>query len=280
MYNKLKMYIALLLSTLFSSALSWDPSCVVFQTSTTGSAYFNFQHKTTVNATNDTTSFTKYQRNNDVYFQLTQYTDDKYGHYVSFSDYNQTRVFNNNTLKSIIYSGVYCSSPSYKPKDLNKLWVKTYSGSNPLSMDANETTKYFTASVTLKCDSPYCYLYEFDTQQYVDCTNSIYFPSVVGIKANFSVSPLPSHYEYSSSCQYQYTFTNQTTSCTYPSLNGYGYAYSALNTTLHSIAFNSKPLRIKSLLRLNYLKTASGSLDTQGHYYSVCGEECSLLPDA
>jgi hypothetical protein len=274
------MYIALLLSTLFSSALSWDPSCLVYKTSTTGTAYFNFQHKTTVNGSDGTQSYTKYQRNNDLYFQLVQYGNDQYGHYVSFNDYNQTRVFTNDTLKSIMYSGVYCSSSSYKPKELSKLWVKNYTGSYPLSLDTNETTKFFTSSVTLKCQSPYCYSYDFETQQYVDCTDTVYFPSVVGIKANFSLSPLPSSYAYNSACQYQYTYTNQTASCTSPSVYGYGYEYTTLNTTLLSVAFNSKPYRVKSLLRMNYFKTASGSIDANGQYYSVCGEECTLLPVA
>lgn len=272
------MYIVLLLSILFQSALSFDPSCLVYQTSNTGNAYFNFQHKTTVYSVNDTQSYAKIQRNNDLYFQLTQYTNNKYGHYVSFSYNNQTRVFNNNTLKSVVYSGVYCSSSSYKPKDLDKLWVKNFTGSLPLSMDVNETTKHFVASVTLKCQDTYCTAYDFDTQEYNDCFSS--FPSTIGIKAHFTVSPSPSTYSYNSACQYQYTYTNQTTSCTYPYSYGYGYQYTDLNTTLYNVSSNTKPYNIKTLLRMNYLKTASGSINTNGQYYSVCGEECSLLPIA
>mgnify|MGYP000128346238 CR=1 FL=1 len=273
------MYTVFLLSILFQSVLSVDPSCVVYQTSTSGTAYFNFQHKTTVYAPNDTQSYAKIQRNNDLYFQLTQYTNNKYGHYVSFSYNNQTRVFKNDTLKSVVYSGVYCSSSSYKPKDIDKLWVKNFTGSTPLSMDVNETTKYFIASVTLKCQSTYCTFYDFETQEYVDCSTNL-FPATIGIKANFSVSPSPSTYQYNSACQYQYTYTNQTTSCTYPSLYGYGYQYTDLNTTLYSVASNTKPDNVKTLLRMSYFKTASGSIYTNNQYYSVCGEECTLLPVA
>jgi hypothetical protein len=258
--------------------MSLDPSCLVFTTSSTGTAYFNFQHKTTIKTGNDT--FAKLQRNNDLYFQITQYSNDKFGHFVSFNEYNRTRVFKNDTLTSIVYSSLYCASSSFRPKELSKLWVKNFTGESPLVMEENETVKFFTASVTLKCQSMYCNSYNFDTQQYTDCTNTTNFPTSVGIKANFSVAPIPSSYEYNSDCTNSYTYTNDTTSCTHHYASGYGYGYRSLNTTLHNIAFNSKPDRVTSLLRMNYLQSSSGSINNNVQYYSVCGEECYLLPIA
>jgi hypothetical protein len=272
------MYIAILLSVLLPSAMSIDPSCFVQQTSSTGDAVFSFQHKTTKG--NVSENYSKIQRSNDVHFQLVKYSNDKYGHYVSFSDSNQTRFFNNGTLKSLVYSNVYCVSSSYKPKDLSKLWVKSFTGVEPLSLEANETSKNFTASVTLKCQDAYCFTYDFETQQYSDCYNTTAFPSVVGIKANFSLSPTTSSYAYDSACFYAYSYTNNTASCTYPYVNGYGYSYNTLNATLHGIQFNSKPNKVKSLLRPNYLKSSSGSANANSQYFSVCGEECQLLPIA
>ncbi len=272
------MYIAFFLTVLLPSVMSLDPSCLVFSTSSTGSAYFGFQHKTTFNKGSD--NYAKHQRSNDLYFQITQYSNDKYGHYVSFNEYNQTRYFKNDTLTSIVYSSVYCASSSYKPKELSRLWVKSFTGEGPLVMGENETAKFFTASVTLKCQSLYCNSYNFETEEYTDCTDTTYFPSTVGVKANFSVSPLPSSVDYNSACQYTYTYTNDTTSCTQPYASGYEYGYRALNNTLYSVAFNSKPIRVKSLLRMNYLKSSSASINNNVQYYSVCGEECYLLPIA
>lgn len=272
------MYIAILLSVLLPSAMSVDPSCFIQQTSSTGNAYFNFQHKTTKGNLSD--NYSKIERSNDVYFQLIKYSNDKYGHYVSFSDNNQTRFYNNGTLKAIVYSSVYCVSSSYKPKDLSKLWVKSFTGVDPLSLEANETSKSFIASVTLKCYDASCFNYNFETQEYSDCYDTTVVPSVVGIKANFSLSPTKESYAYDSACFYAYSYTNDTASCTYPYVNGYGYSYNMLNVTLHSIQFNSKPYKVKSLLRLNYLKSSSGSSNANSQYFSVCGEECHLLPIA
>lgn len=276
--KKNNMYIAFFLTVLLPSVMSLDPSCLVFTTTSTGTVNFNFQHKTTINTGTDT--FTKIQRNNDLYFQIVKYSNDKYGHYVSFNDYNQTRFFRNNTVTSIVYSGVYCASPSYRPKELSQLWVKNFTGEEPLVMSDNENVKFFTASVTLKCQGVYCNSYNFETQQYTDCTDTTYFPTTVGIKANFSVAPLPSSSTYDSTCSYSYTYTNDTTSCTQPYAYGYGYDYRALNTTLHNVAFNSKPYRVKSLLRMNYLQSSYGTINNNTQYYSVCGEECYLLPIA
>lgn len=274
--NKNKMYIALILAVLFPYVVCQDPSCVVQRTMTTGSVSFSFQHKTT--KYNTSVDYDKFQRSNDVYFQLVHYDNDKYGHYVAFSENNQTRSFRNNSLTQIEWSGVYCVSQSYKPKELSKLWVKNYTGEHPLEMTDNETTKNFTASATLKCQSTYCYVYNLETNFYDNCAEPKSFGSSIGIKANFSITPTPQGYEYVSACYRAFTYTNETTSCTSPSLDAYAYNNIYLNVTLNDVASATYPTKVKNLVRKNYLKSSDGSFYADSQYYSVCGEECTVLP--
>lgn len=107
---------------------------------------------------------------------------------MSFSEYNQTRYFINNTLTRYAYSGVFCESSSYKPKEFNKLWVKSFTGSNPFTLGVNETSKNYTASVTLKCYSSYCQLYDFLDNLWSDCSNTSPKHDSIGIKASFTIT--------------------------------------------------------------------------------------------
>lgn len=253
-----------------------DDSCIFSQSSVRAYTSFDFAHKTTVNTSD--TEFVKYARNNNVFFQLIAYDNNKFGHSVSFSEYNQTRYFTNNTLSQYAYSGVYCVSSSYRPKELNQLWVKSFTGASPFSLDANETSKNFTASVTLKCYSPYCQVYNFVTNEYTDCSSSTPNHASIGIKATFTITPLYKDYEYTNLCFSEYTSSNGTYSCSQPYLSGYSYSNTNLNVTLVSIASNTKPNKLKTLLRNNYLVGSYASLNSYSQLYSICGEECQVVP--
>ena len=253
-----------------------DSSCIVSQSNVRAYTSFDFAHKTTIN-TSETQSV-KFARNNNVFFQLIAYDNNKFGHYVSFSEYNQTRYLNNNTLVQYAYSGLFCESSSYKPKELNKLWVKSFTGSSPMTLDVNETSKNLSASVTLKCYSAYCQSYDFVSNEYSDCTSSSPKHSSIGIKAMFTITPLHQDFEYNSICFSQYTTNNGTHSCSQPNLSGYEYSNTNLNVSLVSIASNTVPLKLKTLLRSNYLKGSYGSFNSYSQLYSLCGEDCQALP--
>lgn len=253
-----------------------DTSCIVSQSNVRTYTSFDFAHKTTIN-TSDTETV-KYARNNNLFFQLIAYDNGKFGHYVSFSEYNQTRYFINNTLTRYAYSGVFCESSSYKPKEFNKLWVKSFTGSNPFTLGVNETSKNYTASVTLKCYSSYCQLYDFLDNLWSDCSNTSPKHDSIGIKASFTITPLYQDYEYTNMCFSQYTTSNGTYSCSQPQLSGSNYSNTNLNVTLVSIASNTKPDKLKTLLRNNYLKGSYASVNTYSQLYSLCDEECQALP--
>lgn len=251
-----------------------DNSCIVSQSNMRAYTSFDFAHKTTINTTD--TDTIKYARNNNVFFQLIAYDNNKFGHYVSFSEYNQTNHYSNNTLMHYSYSGVFCESSSYKPKELNRLWVKSFTGSNPFSFDVNETSKNFTASVTLKCYSAYCQTYSFITNEWSECSSPKH--EFFGLKATFTITPLHQDYEYTNLCFSQYTTNNGTHSCSQPNLSGYEYSNTNLNVTLVSIASSTKPQKLKTLLRNNYLKGSYASVNTYSQLYSLCDEECQALP--
>lgn len=252
-----------------------DPSCIVSQSSVRAYLGFDFRHKTTVNTS--ATETVKYARHNNMFFQLVAYENDKYGHHVSFSEDNQTRYFNNNTLVRYVYSGFYCQSSSYQPKELNRLWLKSFTGSTPFSLEANETSKNLTASVTLKCNTPYCTVYDLLTNEYTDCSDSSPNHDSIGIKASLVVTPLYQDYAYSNLCFSQYTASNGTYACTYPYLSGYENTNTNLNVSLVNVASNTKPNKQKTLLRANYLKDSYATLNTFAQLYSVCSEDCQAL---
>ena len=253
-----------------------DTSCIVSQSNVRSYTSFDFAHKTTINTTDTDTM--KYARNNNLLFQLIAYDNNKFGHYVSFSEYNQTNHYSNNTLMQYSYSGLYCESSSYKPKELNRLWVKSFTGSSPFALGVNETSKNITASVTLKCYSAYCQTYSFITNEWSDCTSSSPKHNAIGIKATFTITPIHQDFKYSSLCFSQYTTTNGTHSCSQPNLSGYEYSNTNLNVTLVSIASNTNPIKLKNILRSNYLKGSYGSFNSYSQLYSLCGEECQALP--
>lgn len=253
-----------------------DASCIVSQSVQRAYTSFDFARKTTVNTSE--TEAVKYARNNNVFFQLIAYDNNKFGHYVSFNEYNETSYFSNSTLTQYVYSGVYCESASYKPKELSKLWVKSFTGSSPFSLDVNETSKNFTASVTLKCYTSYCQVYNFVNNEYSDCSSLTPQHTFIGIKAEFTISPLYNDYEYNSLCFSQYTTSNGTYSCSQPQVSGYGYSNTNLNATLVSISSNTKPTKVKTLLRTNALRSTYASLSAYSQLYSLCGEDCQALP--
>jgi hypothetical protein len=252
-----------------------DPACIVSQSNARAYMSFDFAHKTTRNTS--ATESVKYSRNNNMFFQLVAYDNNKFGHFVSFSEYNQSRIYTNDTLTKYVYSSVYCQSSSYKPKELNKLWVTSFSGSHPFTLEANETSKNLTASVTLKCDTPYCTIYDLVANEYSDCSSTEPKHTSIGIKAAFVVTPLYQDYAYSNLCFSQYTSSNGTYSCSYPYLSGYEYTNTNLNTTLVAVQSNTKPNKVKTLLRMNYLKGGYSSFNTFSQLYSVCGEDCQAL---
>jgi hypothetical protein len=253
-----------------------DSSCIVSQSNVRAYTSFDFAHKTTVNTSE--TETVKYARSNNLFFQLIAYDNNKFGHYVSFAEYNQTRYLSNKTQVQYAYSGLFCESPSYKPKELNKLWVKSFTGSSPFSLEVNETSKNFTASVTLKCYSSYCQVYNFVDGLWSDCTNSSPKHDSIGIKATFTITPIYQDYAYTNLCFSQYTRSNGTHSCSQPNLSGYEYNNTNLNITLVSITSSTNPIKLKNILRSNYLKNTYGSFNSYSQLYSLCGEECQALP--
>lgn len=254
-----------------SSVFAIDPSCVVHQKSQRMSANFDFQQKTSWNLTSYHRA--KRQRYNSVNIQLIGYSDNKYGHYVSFSENNQTNYYVNDTLVSTVYSGVFCVSPSYQPKELMRTWVKSYHGKTPFEVNTS-----YVGSVTLKCGGVYCSEYNVLDNTYVECQGNVSFPSNIGIKVNLTFKPQKMEYSYSSDCSFEYTSMNGTHSCEQHSISKNSYTTRYLNTTLDAIAYNMKPTKVRTILHLRHLKQASGYLDNSTQHYSVCQEKCMVLP--
>jgi hypothetical protein len=253
-----------------------NSSCIVSQSNMNAYTSFDFAHKTTIN-TSETESV-KYARKNTLVLQLIAYDNNKFGHYASFFEYNQTNYFSNNALTQYIYSGLFCESKSYKPKQLDNLWVKSFTGSSPFTLDVNETSKNLTASLTLKCYSAYCQTYSFPDYLWSDCTNSSPTHDSIGFKATFTITPQQQNYDYTSLCFSQYTTSNGTHSCSQPYLSGYEYSNTYLNVTLVSITSSTNPIKLKNIIRSNYLKSTYGSFNSYSQLYSLCGEECQTLP--
>lgn len=257
-------------------AYGLDESCLVHSVSQRGYTGLDFQRKYTNNVSD--VLVTKHKRDTSVYLQVVAYEDNKYGHYVSYSDNNQTRTYVNGSYESVTYESVYCVSSSFKPKELSQTWVKNFTGPSVFGELNTSESRTFLGSVTMKCYTPSCYTYNLSSGYYDVCgdVNSV---DTISIKINFTVTPLNVGYSYDSFCMSDYTYRNGTHACEYPSLNAYSYSSTTLNATLNGIISNTKPVKVKTILHPRHLVQSYSYVSADAQLYSVCDGTCTALPD-
>jgi hypothetical protein len=255
-----------------------SPSCEVLTTKKVYYAGFPYKHTKKTFVDNVLTE--KNIMQNYVSLQLIAYDNGKYGHYVSFSDSNEQHVVNNGTIESIVSTYMNCVSPSFKPKDISFMWVKGLNDTLPFEF-GNETSKVYNGSVTLKC-SKWCWSFNLLSGVYdYDCPSSFVIPSTLSIKFGLNVSILPNTYYSSSNCAYTYGTQNQTHDCS--DSYKYGYSYTSLNSSLdyfRARVFTS-PINstiFRNVVKPHYLKEKYSQFDESTNYYSVCGQNCVVLP--
>jgi hypothetical protein len=256
-------------------ASCFNETCVVYKATTRGYAGFTFQQKKTTNLSD--TSYVKRVRDSNVYLQIVGYENGQYGHYVTYTDNNETRLHVNGTLEQVVYQGVSCVSSSFQPKELNKTWVKNFTGSSPFENEGNTTSKSFVGSVTLKCYEPSCYTYSPLNGSYDLCSYGLEQPTNVSLRVNFTVAPQNIEYSYNTMCFSDYGYKNGTHSCNEPYVSGYSYSYSYLNATLDGIVSRTQPNKVKTILHPRHLKHAYSFLTHDAQLYSVCSGSCTAL---
>lgn len=248
-------------------------------------SYVGFNFRNTTNTTSGT-FVTLNARYNSLYAQLVQYENGLYGHFVSFSDNNENQYYNNGTLVAVQYTSLDCRSLSYKPKELSRLWVKSYDGLAPFDWDVNQTSSTFTGSVTLKCSTPSCYYYDFVTGNSYSCSNtsngnltSTNPPSTLQVKFNFTLNSANQEYMYAYSCSSMFVSKNSTTECAYPSSFAYYGRDVMLTTQLNSLKLSTANVNdYIPKVSMATLDSSYSSYNENVQYFSVCGEGCSVIP--
>jgi hypothetical protein len=223
---------------------------------------------------------------NGLYTQLVQYESGLYGHYVSFSESNEKQYYSNGSLVSVKYSSLNCESISYKPKDLSRLWVKSFDGSGPFDWGVDQTKSTFVGSVTLTCHKPYCYYYDFTTGYSYDCSNTtsgnsstVATPPKLQVKFNFTLYANDTEFAYAYSCSSFSYSKNATVECAYPSSYSYYVRNIVLSSKLNSLKLTpSNTSSFAPKVNVSTVESSYSAYNENAQYFSVCGEGCAVIP--
>jgi hypothetical protein len=275
-----------------SSVVAKPPPCSSLVARRQSYVGFTFKNSTNSSLGSFTTLTNKY---NSLYTQLVQYESGLYGHYVSFSESNENQYYNNGSLASVKYSSLNCESVSYKPKDLSRLWVKSFNGSGPFDWGLNQTNSTFLGSVTLTCQKPYCYYYDFMTGYSYDCSNStsgnstsanstsgnstVATPHKLQVKFNFTLYANDTEYVNAYSCSSFSYSKNSTVECAYPTSYSYYVRNIVLSSKLNSLKLT--PFNASSgahRVNVSTVESSYSAYNENAQYVSVCGEGCAVIP--
>jgi hypothetical protein len=214
-----------------------------------------------------------------------------YGHYVSFSESIENQNYYNGSLASVKYSSLNCESVSYKPKELSRLWVKSFNGSGPFDWGVDQTNSTFLGSVTLTCQKPYCYYYDFMTGYSYDCSNStsgnstsgnsstVATPPKLQVKFNFTLYANDTEYVNAYSCSSFSYSKNSTVECAYPSSFFYYVRNIVLSSKLNSLKLTpSNTSGFAPKVNVSTVESSYSAYNENVQYFSVCGEGCAVIP--
>jgi len=261
------------------SVFGESKQCEVVKTDQSYYAYFPHSHARTLRSV-DNSTVSRTIRSNNLYVHLISYKNGNYGHYVSFNDQLQETVKENKRLTSVKNGYVDCLSSSYKPKELSRMWVKGVE--DPFEF-VNITSKTLNGSVTLKCKYKSCWSFNAITNEYgSDCPFDFVVPPSLSLKFTLNVSLLPVDQYSVSTCAYTNGYRNGTHDCSDTSVYSSSYYYKPLNTTLdhfRSRVFSSDNTSsiYRTVMKPQYASGAYSQYSDYTHYYSVCGESCTVL---
>jgi hypothetical protein len=275
------------------SVFGQSQPCEVLKTDRSYYAYFPHSHARTLRSA-DNSIVSRTIRNNNLYVHLISYKNGDYGNaekygsygnygsYVSFNEQLQETVKENKTLVAVKSGYVDCVSSSYKPKELSRMWVKGVK--DPFEF-VNTTSKTLNGSVTLKCKYKSCWSFNAHTNEYgSDCPFDFVVPPSLSLKFTLTISLLPLEQYSSSTCAYTNGYRNGTHDCSDTSVYSSLYYYKPLNTTVDHFrarVFSSKDNTstiYRTVMKPQYANGAYSQYSDYTHYYSLCGESCTVLP--